>query len=69
MIDNSHNPDLDEDDIQIQLRPVNTPVDFIIDEDSEDEVNLGGLQDSSDSESQVSIDSIGKNADFVEFRY
>ena len=59
-----------EDDPEFILEPaqeiVEVPED---DEDSEGNINLEELVDSSDLESNTSIDSIARNADFVVFGY
>ena len=63
-------PNLLEDDPEFILKPaqeiVEVPED---DEDSEGNINLEELVDLSDLESNISIDSIAQNADFIAFGY
>ena len=63
-------PNLLEDDPEFILEPaqeiVEVPED---DEDSEGNINLEELVDLSDLESNISIDSIAQNADFIAFGY
>jgi hypothetical protein len=64
-------PQLLDEDIQIETQHVDEPIVTVPDdeteEDSDGHIDLEGLQDSTDEESIASLDSIARNADFIKF--